>query len=97
MTKCVTALTMHVQYIQTAYNCKARLHTYATRTGQYPPLPCTNIAAIYNSLQVRARRAYVTKLRVLNEELSACDKDDAIQPERDSYINIMTVIILPLL
>lgn len=76
--QCVTILTMHVQYMETRYNCKARLHTYTTRTGQYPPLPCLNIAAIYNIAVARAKRQHSSQSRVLSEELSACDKDDAI-------------------
>ena len=95
MTQCVTFLTMHVQYIETRYNCKARLHTCATRTGQYPQLPCTNTADLYNTAVARARWQHPSQPHFSNEELSACDKDDAILPDRDSYINIMTVISLP--
>lgn len=47
-TSCESTLTMHVYYIQrTAYNCNARLHTYATRTGQRTPLPCARKRQTY--------------------------------------------------
>lgn len=39
MTQCVPILTMHVQYIETTYNCKARLLTH-TQQGQVNALRC---------------------------------------------------------
>lgn len=88
---------MHNAHIEVSYNCKARLHTYVTRTGQRPPLPCRSRASIYNTIEAQKRQALIARFQDLNVELAACDKDDDPAHARDSYINIMTVISLPLL
>lgn len=81
--------------MQSSYNCKARLHTRRTRTGQCTPLPCTNTVAIHVVVHVRTRQEYVSAFRFSSGDPSVYDRDDAIAAERDSYINIMTVISLP--
>lgn len=98
MTSCEPSLTMHVHYIhKTAYNCNARLHTDATRTGQRTLLPCTSETDIHTSAYVKGARTYVIRFlgAYVNFHMGEWNGDRPV--ERDSYINIMSVISLPLL
>ncbi|KAG6447290.1 hypothetical protein O3G_MSEX004874 [Manduca sexta] len=74
---CGPHLTTHA-YLQTPYNCKARLHTAITRTGQRTLLPCTSETDIYIAGYARKSEVYFSRFRQPNEELAACDRDDDI-------------------